>query len=84
MRQVEELEDDKAELEAKNKKWIAKYDEKIESYKTKFDELHKQIKQLQQDNCKLEVAAKYDTSLQQRDEEIEDVRDQLHNKQQRP
>ena len=40
MRQVEELEDDKAELEAKNKKWIAKYDEKIESYKTKFNELH--------------------------------------------
>ena len=29
----------------------------------------------------MEVAAKYDTSLQQRDEELEDVRDQLHNKQ---
>ena len=40
IRQVEELEEEKLELETKNKKWIAKYDEKIGSYKTKFDDLH--------------------------------------------
>ena len=46
----------------KNKKWIAKYEEEIERNKTKFTDLHKQIKQLQEVNIKLEVAAKYDTS----------------------
>ena len=45
-RQVEELEEEKQELEAKNKKWIAKYEDEIEKNKAKFNELHKQIKQL--------------------------------------
>lgn len=40
-RQVEELEEDKVELAAKNKKWIAKYEEEIEKNKAKFTDLHK-------------------------------------------
>lgn len=60
---MEELEEDRLELAAKNKKWIAKYEEEIERSKTTFNDLNKQIKQLQQVNAKLEVAAKYDTSL---------------------
>lgn len=40
-RQVEELEEDKVELAAKNKKWIAKYEEEIEKNKAKFNDLHK-------------------------------------------
>ena len=60
---MEELEEDKVELAVKNKKWIAKYEEEIEKNKTKFIDLHKQIKQLQEDNIKLEVSAKYDTSF---------------------
>lgn len=63
-KQVEELEDDKVALAAKNKKWINKYEEEIEKNKAKFDDLHKQIKYLQEDNIKLQVAAKYDTSHQ--------------------
>lgn len=43
-KQVEELEEDKVELAAKNKKWIAKYEEEIEKNKAKFNDLHKQIK----------------------------------------
>ena len=62
-RQIEELEEDKADLAAKNKKWISKYEEEIEKNKAKFTDLHNQIKQLQEDNIKLEVAAKCDTSL---------------------
>ena len=46
MRQVEELEEDKLELAAKNKKWIAKYEDEIEKNKAKFNDLHKQIKTL--------------------------------------
>jgi len=45
-KQAEELEEDKLELIAKNKKWINKYEEEIEKNKAKFNELHKQIKRL--------------------------------------
>lgn len=41
MRQVEELEEEKDELAAKNKKWITKYEEEIEKNKSKFNDLHK-------------------------------------------
>lgn len=44
---MEELEEDRLELAAKNKKWIAKYEEEIERSKTTFNDLNKQIKQLQ-------------------------------------
>ena len=74
-RQIEELEEDKTELAAKNKKWISKYEEEIEKNKAKFTDLHKQIKQLQEDNIKLEVAAKCDTSLQLAKEELEMVKE---------
>ena len=40
-RQVEELEEDRLELAAKNKKWIAKYEEEIERSKNTFNDLHK-------------------------------------------
>jgi len=56
------LEEDKLELVAKNKKWIAKYEDEIEKNKAKFNDLHKQIKTLQEENIKLEVATKYDTT----------------------
>lgn len=66
---------------AKNKKWISKYEDEIEKNKAKFNDLHKQIKQLQEENIKLQVAAKYDTSLQQNEEELEMVKEQLRDKQ---
>ena len=80
-KQVEELEEDKLELAAKNKKWIAKYEEEIERNKTKFSELRSQIKQLQEENIKLEVSAKYDHSFQQSAEELDMVKEQLKDKQ---
>ena len=80
-RQVEELEEDKAELAAKNKKWIAKYEDEIEKNKAKFNDLHKQIKTLQEENIKLEVATKYDTTQQQNIEELDMVKEQLRDKQ---
>lgn len=40
-RQVEDLEEDKLQLVAKSKKWIAKYEDEIEKNKVKFTELHK-------------------------------------------
>ena len=80
-KQVEELEEDKTELAAKNKKWISKYEEEIEKNKAKFTDLHRQIKQLQEDNIKLEVSAKYDHSFQQSAEELDMVKEQLKDKQ---
>ena len=79
-RQIEELEEDKTDLAAKNKKWISKYEEEIEKNKAKFTDLHKKIKQLQEGNLKLEVAAKCVTTLQIAQEELEMVKDQLQDK----
>ena len=69
------MEEDKLELVAKNKKWIAKYEDEIEKNKAKFNDLHKQIKTLQEENIKLEVATKYDTTQQQNLEELDMAKD---------
>lgn len=78
---MEELEDENKQLVQKNKKWISKYEEEIEKNKDKFNALHTQIKQLQDHNTKLEVAARYDTSLQQTTEELSMAKEQLRDKQ---
>ena len=68
-------------MNVKNKKWISKLDEEIDRNKGKVSELTQQIKSLQDENYKLEITARLDTTLQQNEEEMERMRSQLQDRQ---
>ena len=67
---MQDLTEENEEKEKSVKKWISKFDQEIERNSSKFADLNKQIKQLQEEKFQLELQCKLDTTLQQSEEEI--------------
>ena len=79
---VKELEENKLKLAVKTRSVSRSMRKRQKRAKpSSINYLHKQIKQLQKDNIKLEVSVKYDTSFQQSVEELDIVKEQLKDKQ---